>query len=137
MQESAYMEASGAMEAPFVKEAEVLRALAHPGRLAILENLRQGPACVCHLTALLGRPQVYISQQLAILKQVGLIESRKDGLFVYYGLPDYGTIAVVDLITRLLGNARPIRPLASARIEGCACPQCDTGPASREATSGH
>lgn len=97
------------MSAAFSKEAQALRAMAHPGRLAILETLRQGPACGCHLTVLLGRPQAYISQQLAILKQAGLIGSRKDGLYVYYELADFGVLAVIDAIRRGPGNRPPTR----------------------------
>jgi ArsR family transcriptional regulator len=112
------------MNAQFVREAEVLRALAHPARLAILENLRHRPACVCHLTAALGRPQAYVSQQLAILRDAGLIEGERSGGFIYYKLRDYGVLGMIDLASRLLGRAPGSRSSAAARISGCECPRC-------------
>jgi ArsR family transcriptional regulator len=63
---------------------KVLKALAHPGRLHLLNVLREGEECVCHLTALLRQRQAYVSQQLMFLRQAGLIEDRKEGLRVYY-----------------------------------------------------
>jgi ArsR family transcriptional regulator len=112
------------MLAQFVQEAEVLRALAHPARLAILENLRHRPACVCHLTAVLGRPQAYVSQQLAILRDAGLIEGERNGGFIYYKLRDYGILGMVDLASRFLGRAPNSRSPVSERIAGCECPHC-------------
>ena len=46
------------------RDAELLRAVAHPTRLALLEAVSEGEECVCHLSCLLGRPQPYISKQL-------------------------------------------------------------------------
>src|SRR3989304_5668084 len=73
MQESACARTrrQGGMRPTLTPEARVLRALAHPERLAIVECLRHGSVCVCHLTVALGRPQAYISQQLATLKGPG------------------------------------------------------------------
>jgi DNA-binding transcriptional ArsR family regulator len=94
-----------AMTPRFAQDARVFRALAHPGRLAILERLRGGPACVCHLMAALGRPQAYVSQQLAILRDAGLIEGQRRRAFVYYALRDRGVLGVVNS-GRLRGRSR-------------------------------
>lgn len=67
--------------------AELMKALAHPIRLQILEVLEEeGEACVCHLEARLSQRQAYISQQLANLRDVGLVKDRREGLNVYYAL---------------------------------------------------
>ena len=50
----------------YTLEAETLQALAHPARLEILELLRDGEACVCHIQAMLDQRQAYISQHLNI-----------------------------------------------------------------------
>ncbi len=47
----------------FEPQARLFKALMHPGRLAILEILRNGEECVCRMEALLGLRQAYISQQ--------------------------------------------------------------------------
>jgi DNA-binding transcriptional ArsR family regulator len=108
----------------FEAEAKVLRVLAHPGRLAILEALRNGPACVCHLTALLGRPQVYISQQLAVLRDAGLATTRRDGAFVYYSLHDYSVLGLIDMLGRAVGRAPAPALGVAPKLDQCACPQC-------------
>jgi len=94
------------------------KALGHPVRLQILDMLRCGEACVCHIEAALGKRQAYISQQLMVLREAGLVEARKDGLQVYYRLTDSVT---AELLTMLFGAA-PLQE--QARLVGCSCPQC-------------
>ncbi len=55
----------------------LMRALAHPVRLQILEALLQGPAYVGDLIALTGQRQAYVSQQLMVLRTAGLVESTR------------------------------------------------------------
>ena len=62
----------------YKQTAELFRILSHRARLRILDELRRGEACVCHLQAALERPQVYVSQQLRVLREAGVIESYKD-----------------------------------------------------------
>ena len=64
------------------------KALAHPVRLQILDMLRSGEACVCHMETALGKRQAYISQQLMVLRDAGLVDARRDGLQVFYRLTD-------------------------------------------------
>jgi DNA-binding transcriptional ArsR family regulator len=65
-------------------QANLLRAISHPTRLAVLEILRDGEHCVCHMEATLGIRQSSISQQLMILREAGLVEVRRDGLNIFY-----------------------------------------------------
>ncbi len=103
------------------REAELLKTLAHPVRLTLLEALSQGEECVCHLTALLDRPQPYVSKQLAELREAGLVADRRDAQRIYYRLAD-------DRIAELLEVARALsrRPTVAVRqtIPGCSCPRC-------------
>lgn len=63
-------------------------ALAHPLRLRALLLLQQeGELCVCELTHALGVSQPMISRHLAQLRQAGLVNDRRQGLWVYYRLP--------------------------------------------------
>jgi ArsR family transcriptional regulator len=66
--------------------ARIAKALAHPSRLMILEALEGREVCVCDLTDLIGADQSTVSKHLAVLKQAGLVEDRKDGVMVYYKL---------------------------------------------------
>lgn len=70
--------------------ANRLKLLAHPERLRFLDAIRRDAECVCHLGMLLAKPQPYVSQQLRLLREAGLIEDRKQGQNVYYFLVDGG-----------------------------------------------
>ncbi|MFN8529784.1 MAG: metalloregulator ArsR/SmtB family transcription factor [Anaerolineae bacterium] len=101
----------------FSELAEKLKGLAHPVRLQILDMLRGGELCVCHIERALDRRQAYISQQLMVLRDAGLVESRKDGLQVFYRLADPQIHRWLDLL--LEREFTPIQKLA-----GCTCPLC-------------
>lgn len=64
--------------------ARIARALAHPSRLIMLEALEGRELCVCELTELVGVDQSTVSKHLAVLKQAGLVEDRKEGVMAYY-----------------------------------------------------
>lgn len=102
--------------------AQLFRLLAHPARLRILDELRRGEACVCHLQAVLDRPQPYISQQLRVLREAGVIKGRKRGLFTYYWLVDS---RVRRLLDEMLGPPSESEPLPS-----CTCLYCQEGTSS-------
>ncbi len=96
--------------------ADRLRLLSHPARLQILDELRRGEACVCHLQTVLGRPQAYVSQQLRVLREADTLESDRDGLNVFYRIPGE---SLLRLLTEMLGPAGPMR-----RLRICPCPSC-------------
>ena len=62
----------------------VTKALADESRVRILKLLEDGGLCVCQIMAVIGLSQSTISKHLAILKTAGLVEDRKDGIWVYY-----------------------------------------------------
>jgi len=104
--------------AGYYDAAAHFRALAHPARLQILDMLRGGEVCVCHMEAALQKRQAYISQQLMTLRDAGLVESRKDGLKVYYRLVDDVT---ADLLNVILGPGCADVPDI---FPDCPCPRC-------------
>lgn len=112
------------------REANLFRLLAHPARLELLGALREDAACVCHLEALLGYPQAYVSQQLAVLRAAGLIEGRREGWNVYYRVCDARLFVALDAALTLLSPMGLPAPLPQTRREpgsvvpGCACPHC-------------
>jgi ArsR family transcriptional regulator len=108
------------MERQYDDLADVFKALAHPTRLQILDLLRGGEKCVCHLEAALGKRQAYISQQLMALREAGLVASRRKGLQVYYWIAD----PQIDRLLTLMSGA-PAKHGHTA-IEGCPCPTCAT-----------
>ena len=64
----------------------VFRAFADPTRLRILSLLLRGELCVCDLVNTLDAPQPTASRHLAYLRKAGLVEARRDGLWMYYKL---------------------------------------------------
>ena len=102
-------------------EADRFKLLGHVVRLQILDILRRNPECVCHLEAALGKPQPYISQQLRVLREAGVISDSKDGLNVYYHLID---AQVASLLTGALGPVLPDELRARRRLADCPCPKC-------------
>src|SRR4051794_6149906 len=65
---------------------EVFKALADRTRLRILGLLGAGEICVCDIHSSLGLPQPTVSRHLAYLRKSGLVEWRKEGLWVHYRL---------------------------------------------------
>ena len=57
-------------------------------RLRIIQLLTRGPLCVCHLQSVLGIPQARVSQHLSYLRERGMVESRREGTWMIYSLPE-------------------------------------------------
>ncbi|MFP4418424.1 MAG: ArsR/SmtB family transcription factor, partial [Chitinispirillaceae bacterium] len=66
----------------------IAKALADTNRVRAFLALRMGELCVCQITGLLGLAPSTISKHMSILKQAGLVESRKDGRWVYYRMAE-------------------------------------------------
>ncbi len=104
-------------------QAEIFKVLTHPARLAILDILRDGEHCVCHLEAWLGFRQAYISQQLSVLRQAGLIRDRRDGWNIYYQVADERIYKVLDQVHEMTGT-KSIE--FTTPVSTCPCPKCST-----------
>jgi len=92
-------------------KVEILKALAHPTRLFIIETLagRDGERCVCELVDELPYAQSTISKHLSILRQAGLVQTRKEGLNVYYTLAHSeikGILKVLEELEKKLSLTR-------------------------------
>ncbi|HET7338604.1 MAG TPA: metalloregulator ArsR/SmtB family transcription factor [Candidatus Dormibacteraeota bacterium] len=95
---------------PVVKEAwaeqraELMKALADPNRLTILASLwkADAPICICDFTAGLDVSQPTISHHMAKLKEAGLVESEKRGIWIYYRLRDKLPTETRKLLSQLL-----------------------------------
>lgn len=79
----------------FQLQEETLKTLANQKRLEIVQLLNNKELTVTEMVSMLGMPQANISQHLALLRQVKIVSTRKDGLRVYYRLTDKRIIAVV------------------------------------------
>jgi len=85
----------------------LFKALADRTRLRILALLQAGEICVCDIHGSLGLPQPTVSRHLAYLRKTGLVQGRKEGLWVHYRLaplPDPVAQTVVEAVNHALGH---------------------------------
>jgi len=72
--------------AVYAQRATVLKAMAHPTRLMILDLLRDGERCVCEIHAIVGSDLTTVSKHLSVLKSAGLVSDERRGQQVFYTL---------------------------------------------------
>jgi len=70
----------------YESKARIIKAMAHPTRLFIVDELSSGPRCVCELTEMVGDDISTVSRHLAVLKNAGLVSDDKRGTQVFYSL---------------------------------------------------
>ena len=109
-------------------QADLFTILGHPVRLEILNVLKDGEVCVCHIQAMLNQRQAYISQQMNVLKNAGLVSARKEGQRVFYQISDPDLYPLLDACAELLeGEGRwqkqPGMEENKPPVE-CNCPLC-------------
>ncbi|NJP05114.1 MAG: winged helix-turn-helix transcriptional regulator [Chloroflexaceae bacterium] len=85
-------------------KADFFRALGHPARLVILEQLRSGEKSVHDLQLVLELDQSSVSQQLAVLRHKQMVDSRKDGTTVYYRVRDPCLFELLDVAQTIFNN---------------------------------
>lgn len=74
------------IQAKFDARAKILKAMAHPTRLFIVDELSRGERCVCELTEMVGIDMSTMSKHLSLLKDAGIVRDEKRGSQVYYKL---------------------------------------------------
>ncbi len=106
----------------FEESAQIFKALAHPARLAILEVLRNGEECVCHLEAILGFRQAYLSQQLAVLREAGILRDRREGWNIYYRIAREDVLDILNTVRSFAPQQG--EPIIIPEPHDCDCPKC-------------
>jgi DNA-binding transcriptional ArsR family regulator len=91
------------------KACSLLKALAHTDRLVLLCRLTQGEFCVGELEADLGIRQPSLSQQLGVLRQEGLVETRREGKHIHYRLASEDALAILQVLHERLCPPTPVR----------------------------
>lgn len=107
-------------------EAKLFKALMHPVRLEILEILREGEECVCHMEAALGYRQAYISQHLAVLRDAGLVQDRRDGWNIFYRVIKPEVFELLGAANQVVGDQITTHELNTRpKQKSCPCPKCN------------
>ncbi len=100
-------------EQVFELQANLLKALAHPRRLEIVNLLRDQILCVSDIYEMLDLPQANISQHLMILRDAGILITSRDGKQIKYQIADAKVLAAADLLREFLIDQQSNSPLAS------------------------
>jgi DNA-binding transcriptional ArsR family regulator len=83
-------------------KAEILKALAQPTRLKILEYLREGERCICEIVPAVGGEQSNISRHISLMQKSHLITTRKDGVKVMVKVRDPQIFDILDRVSVIL-----------------------------------
>ena len=100
------------------RKAAILKGIAHPVRLSIVEALSRGELCVCDIASLFSFDRTTISKHLSLMKSLGILEDRKDGIKVFYSLR-LGCLGA--LLSCLEGTVLSEGPEREATPGRCAC----------------
>jgi len=82
--------------------AEILKALAQPTRLKIIDFLRDGERCVCEIFPAIGEEQSNTSRHLNMMLAAGVLSRRKDGLKIYYAIKHREILEIIDIVTGIM-----------------------------------
>ena len=82
--------------------AEILKAIAQPTRLKIVDFLRDGERCVCEIFPAICEEQSNTSRHLNMMLSAGVLTRRKDGLKIYYAIKRPEILEVIDIITHIV-----------------------------------
>ena len=110
--------------------ADYLKILGSPFRIEILFSIGYGEACVCHLEAILKKRQAYVSQHLMVMRDAGILDTRRDGKYIYYRVADKNLFELLKStagILNLTSGSLP-EPAESSKYIHCECPQCQYDP---------
>ncbi|MFN2145329.1 MAG: ArsR/SmtB family transcription factor [Anaerolineales bacterium] len=106
--------------------AELLKVLGSEVRVRILYSIGHGEACVCHLETVLKKRQAYISQHLMVLRDAGILDTRRDGKYIFYRVMDPGIFSLIETAAGVAGISADHLPEFSepGTLANCACPSC-------------
>jgi ArsR family transcriptional regulator len=107
---------------PNRKIADLLACIGNPARVNILLAIGTGEACVCHIESLLELRQAYISQQLMILRRKMIINSRRQGKYIFYRLVNPRILDLIQSAGEIMGV--PKNAFVIQDHSNCECPKC-------------
>jgi DNA-binding transcriptional ArsR family regulator len=106
---------------------DLLSILGNPFRIRILYEIGHGEACVCHLEQTLQKRQPYISQHLSVLRDMGVLKTRREGRYIFYRISDLAIFDLLEGAAAFQGATPEEMPEISppGTKMGCECPSCD------------
>jgi DNA-binding transcriptional ArsR family regulator len=98
-----------------LERTRVLKAMAHPSRLLLLETLAEGERCVCDLQRLVGSDMSTVSKHLALMRRAGLVEDRREGLKIFYRLRVPCVLRFLECVDAVREEGPPLQLGATRR----------------------
>ena len=89
--------------------ADILKALAQPTRLKIIDFLRDGERCVCEIFPAIAEEQSNTSRHLNMMLTAGVLSRRKDGLKIYYAIKHSEILDIMDIVTLMVKQDISVR----------------------------
>jgi DNA-binding transcriptional ArsR family regulator len=86
----------------FKLKAELCKTFADPRRLMIINELRKGEKSVSDLVSALKTPQAVVSRHLAVLRHKGIVQTRREGVNIYYSLVNSRIVQACDIVQEVL-----------------------------------
>ena len=110
--------------------ANVFKVLGSPFRIELIYCIGNAEACVCHLEAILKKRQAYISQHLMVLRDAGILKTRRDGKYIFYRIADPKIFDLIEFTSKTLNISTETKVQVSdlIRQDNCACPMCNEEP---------
>jgi DNA-binding transcriptional ArsR family regulator len=112
-------------KSPNAKTGSFFRFLSHPTRLRIIQEIGTGEACVCHLETQLSLRQAYLSQHLMALRDAGILETQRDGRFIYYRLTNPEILNIIQAAMKITGSENMLTSDREQPKKACCCPKCN------------
>jgi DNA-binding transcriptional ArsR family regulator len=103
------MKLKGATRQRYETKARMMKALAHPTRLFMVEELSKGERCVCELRDMVGADISTVSKHLSLLKAAGIVADDKRGLQVFYRLKTPCVLGFFDCVQQVQEAVAPAK----------------------------
>ena len=101
-------------------KADVIQAVAHPFRVAVIEILSDGELCVCDIARAIGAQRSNVSRHLGVMLQAGVVEVRKDGLRMIYSLRTPCVQGFLECVTNVVREQARQSSAVLKRLQGVA-----------------
>jgi ArsR family transcriptional regulator len=90
-------------------QADVLKSLAQPTRLKIIDFLRDGERCVCEIFPAIDEEQSNTSRHLVYMQTHGILSRRKEGVKIYYAVKHPEVLEIIDMATAIVRREIEVR----------------------------
>ncbi|MEN6440180.1 MAG: metalloregulator ArsR/SmtB family transcription factor [Syntrophobacter sp.] len=99
------------------RAADILKTVAHPARLRIIDFLENGERAVTEICNHLGAMQPYVSQQLNIMKARGILASRRNGTQIYYSIANRNVVKIIHCVRQHGGASGQAGAECAVRVD--------------------